>query len=102
MPRPSRDPRRCDPETQSPLPTHPSRDIRLAQINRIGEKAWCCRSGYGHRSLSEAGFSGFKAILGEQLRARSGEGLVAEASSRVWAYNLWRTPTDLTAATPTS
>lgn len=55
--------------------------------NKHGYKKWREKTGYGERwPATEGIFSAVKVIFGEELHARSENGLVQEAGLKFWAY----------------
>jgi hypothetical protein len=69
---------------------HPTRDLNLAQIGRIGPTKWNERIGYGDRAHIEGAFSALKRTTGYRSAARSLPGAIAEELIRVNLYNRWR------------
>ncbi len=62
-----------------------NREVKLR--NKLGNKKWAKRQGYGHRWPATEGINGaIKRIFGEQLIATSEQGLLQEAACKVWAY----------------
>ena len=65
----------------------PLRNQHIKERNKRGYKSWSKKHGYGHRwTATEGIFSAIKRVFGEQIRATSEEGMLHEASSRIWAY----------------
>ena len=63
------------------------RNQQVKEKNRIGYKKWSKRHGYGQRwPATEGIFSAIKCIFGEELLATSEQGMIKEASSKIWAY----------------
>jgi len=63
------------------------RNCKVAIINRDGYDRWAESVRYGRRwPATEGIFSAVKRMFGEQLRARSEEGMVSEATLKFWAY----------------
>lgn len=55
--------------------------------NKLGYKKWARKTGYGHRwPATEGIFSAAKRMFGEQLAATSENGMIKEASCKIWAY----------------
>ena len=54
---------------------------------RLGYKKWAKRVKYGLRWAIEGIFSSIERKFGEDLRARSVIGLLAEAMQKAWAYD---------------
>jgi Transposase DDE domain. len=55
---------------------------------KLGYKTWAKKVKYGLRWAIEGIFSSIKRKFGEDLRARSVIGLLAEAMQKVWAYDI--------------
>lgn len=63
------------------------RNRQVRERNKIGHKKWSQRHKYGLRwPATEGIFSAIKGIFGEQLLATSEQGMIKEASSKIWAY----------------
>jgi len=63
------------------------RNRQVKEKNRIGYKKWSRRYGYGRRwPATEGIYSAIKCIFGEELLATSEQGMIKEASSKIWAY----------------
>ena len=63
------------------------RNRQVRERNKLGHKKWSRRHKYGLRWPSTEGiFSAIKGIFGEQLLATSEQGMLKEASSKIWAY----------------
>jgi len=59
----------------------------VREYMKLGYKKWAKRVKYGLRWAIEGIFSSIKRKFGEDLRARSLIGLLAEAMQKVWAYD---------------
>lgn len=63
------------------------RNQQVKERNKNGHKKWSRRHKYGLRwPATEGVFSAIKCIFGEQLLATSEQGMIKEASSKIWAY----------------
>jgi hypothetical protein len=63
------------------------RNRQVKERNKVGYKRWSRRHKYGLRwPATEGIFSAIKTIFGEQLLATSEQGMLKEASSKIWAY----------------
>lgn len=63
------------------------RNKEVKDRNKYGYKKWAKKRGYGHRwPATEGIFGATKCIFGEQLVATSEQGMVQEASCKIWAY----------------
>ena len=59
----------------------------VKERNERGYKKWAKKNGYGYRwPATEGIFSAIKRIFGEQLAAKSEQGLLQEAAIKIWAY----------------
>jgi hypothetical protein len=64
-----------------------ARNRAVKERNKKGYKQWAKRHGYGFRwPATEGIYSATKTIFGEELRARSEQGLQQEARLKFWAY----------------
>jgi hypothetical protein len=78
------------PHSNAVLGLHPDRDVTLVQIQRLGIREWKRRVGYHQRSRVEADIGAAKAVSGDQVRAHSFAGAVAEVTAALSVMNLWR------------
>ena len=63
------------------------RDKNVKEKNVIGFEYWSREHGYGFRwPATEGIFSAVKRIFGEQIHARSEQGIIQEAKIKFWAY----------------
>jgi len=63
------------------------RNRQVKERNKVGYKRWSRQHKYGLRwPATEGIFSAIKCIFGEQLLATSEQGMLKEASSKIWAY----------------
>lgn len=63
------------------------RNIEVKYRNKHGYKKWAKKRRYGHRwPATEGIFGATKTIFGEQLAATSEQGMLKEASCKIWAY----------------
>jgi hypothetical protein len=65
------------------------RNLNVKFLNEFGYEKWAKTLNYGKRwTATEGIFSAIKRIFGEQLRAKSENGMVQEAKMKVWAYKV--------------
>ena len=63
------------------------RDKNVKEKNVIGFEYWSRNHGYGFRwTATEGIFSAVKRMFGEQIHARSEQGIIQEAKIKFWAY----------------
>ena len=63
------------------------RDKNVEEKNNLGFDLWSREHGYGYRwPATEGIFSAVKRIFGEQIHARSEQGIIQEAKIKFWAY----------------
>ena len=63
------------------------RNIVVKRRNADGYSEWQRKTGYGRRwPATEGIFSAVKVMFGEELHARSEDGLLQEAGLKFWAY----------------
>jgi hypothetical protein len=63
------------------------RDKNVREKKDLGYDLWAREHGYGYRwPATEGIFSAVKRIFGEQIHARSEEGIIQEAKIKFWAY----------------
>ena len=64
-----------------------ARDRNVAERNAVGFDLWSREHGYGHRwTATEGIFSAVKRIFGEEIHAKTDEGMIQEAKIKFWAY----------------
>jgi hypothetical protein len=68
----------------------PSRSTHVKYIREHGKTAWYGHVGYTIRWKAETAFSSLKKLFGEDLRARTEEGLENELNGKVEEYNSYK------------